>query len=122
MEDQKGTLSYLNLSFASMGFATNNCGKGPIDWERNKPVILYFQCQHGFGVTEVLSTGLLDTSHPENDGINKCYLPEDDELDLEFNPEMQYFDRALMTEEILRQCESKESCRAEIPLDSGALQ
>ena len=61
-------------------------------------MILYFQCQYGFGVTEVLSTGLLDTSHPQNDGINKCYLPEDDELDLDINPEMAYFDRSLMSE------------------------
>ena len=42
LESQKGTLSYFNLSFASMGFATNNCGKAPIDWENEKPVILYF--------------------------------------------------------------------------------
>ena len=42
LQDQKSTLSYFNLSFASMGFATNNCGKAPIGWERNSPVILYF--------------------------------------------------------------------------------
>ena len=35
---------------------------------------------------------------------------------------MQYFDRALMAEEILRQCRGKEECRAEVPLDSGSLQ
>lgn len=69
-----------------------------------------------------MSTGLLDTSHPENDGINKCYLPDGDDLDLAINPGMKYFERAGMTQQILSQCKGKEECRAEIPLDSGALQ
>ena len=32
LEDEKG-YTFANLSFASMGFATNNCGKSTIDWE-----------------------------------------------------------------------------------------
>ena len=103
LDDERGTLSYANLSFASMGFATNNCGKAPIDWVGRTPTILFFQCQSGFGVTEVLSTGILDTSKPENDGINKCYIP--DEPDLSLNPEMEYFNRDEMTAEILSDCE-----------------
>ena len=119
LDDERGTLSYANLSFASMGFATNNCGKAPIDWDAGTPTILFFQCQHGFGVTEVLSTGILDTSKPENDGINKCYLP--DEPDLSLNPEMEYFNRVEMSTEILSDCNGEEMCRAEIPIDHASL-
>ena len=54
------------MSFASMGFATNSCGKSPIDWNSEAPTILYFQCQGGFGVKDVLSVGIFDVSIPAN--------------------------------------------------------
>ena len=122
LDDESGRLTYANLSFASMGFATNNCGKAPIDWEAGTPTILFFQCQRGFGVTEVLSTGILDTSKIENAGINKCYISDEpDDIDFDLNPEWEYFDREEMSLEILSTCFGQESCRAEIPISHSTL-
>ena len=71
LEEEKG-ITFANLSIASMGFATNNCGKSPIDVIGETKVTLFFQCQGGFGVQEVLSSGVMDNSLEDEDG-NKLY-------------------------------------------------
>ena len=87
-----------------MGFATNNCGKAPINFNKDH-TDLYFQCQYGFGVTEVLSSGFLDTDNPENDGINKCYVEED--VDSTLHPEMRNFNKDEFNKKVLEKCEGK---------------
>jgi len=109
----------VDWSFGSMGFPQNFCRKNFIDWSQTT-IDFNFQCQGQTEISSVLSSGIVsyasETDYPGLVNVfGKCYY-DPSEYDANLFPYMKYFDTTAFDSELLRQCQGKNACMAQLSL------